>query len=70
MLTVVAQLTTTKNTITYHNAPYLSPPTFCITIVFSFSWEIKWPQEKLKTMLMQNFRMTNKEHYRMYWYFL
>ena len=31
---------------------------FCISIVFSFSWELKWPQEKLKTMLMQNFGVT------------
>ena len=27
-------------------------------------------QEKLKTMLMQNFGATNKEHYGMLWYFL
>ena len=45
-------------------------PKFCIIIVFSFSWELKWPQEKLKTMLMQNFGVTNKEHYGMLWYFL
>ena len=44
-------------------------PKFCISIVFSFSWELKWPQEKLKTMLMQNFGGTNKEHYGMLWYF-
>ena len=25
-------------------------------------------QEKLKTMLMQNFKVTNKEHYGMLWY--
>ena len=36
---------------------------------FSFSWELKWPQEKLKTMLMQNFEVTSKEHYGMSWYF-
>ena len=41
-----------------------------ISIVFSCSWELKWPQEKLKTMLMQNFGLTNKEHYCMLWYFL
>ena len=44
-------------------------PKFCISIVFSVSWELKWPQEKLKTMLMQNFGVTNKEHYGMLWYF-
>ena len=38
--------------------------------LLSFSWELKWPQEKLKTMLMQNFGVTNKEHYGMLWYFL
>ena len=27
-------------------------------------------QEKLKTMFMQNFGVTNKEHYGMLWYFL
>ena len=39
-------------------------------IVFSFSWELKWPQEKLKTMLMQNLGVTKKEHYGRLWYFL
>ena len=33
------------------------------------SWELNWPQEKLKTMLMQHFGVTNKEHYGMLWYF-
>ena len=37
-------------------------PKFCKSIFFSFSWELKWPQEKLKTMLMQNFGLTKKEH--------
>ena len=36
-----------------------------VSIVFSFSWELKWPQGKLKTMLMQNFGVTNKEYYGM-----
>ena len=40
-------------------------------MVFSFSWELKWPQGKLKTMLLQNFGVTNKESdYGMLWYFL
>ena len=39
-------------------------------LIFSSSWELKWPQEKLKTMLMQNFGATNKEHYDMSRYFL
>ena len=38
-------------------------------VVFNFSRELKWPQEKLKTMLMQNFGVINKEHYGMLWYF-
>ena len=29
----------------------------------SITWEFKWPQKKLKTMLLQNFGVTNKEHY-------
>ena len=37
---------------------------------FSFSWELKLPQEKLKTMVMQNCGVINKEHYGMLWYFL
>ena len=56
----------------YHNIPQCSlfvTPKFCISIVFSFSWELKWPQEKLKTILMQNFGVINKEHYGMLWYF-
>ena len=56
----------------YHNIPLcflIVAPKFCISIVVSFSWELKWPQEKLKTMLMQNFGVTNKEHYGMLWYF-
>ena len=37
---------------------FLSPlKTFCITIVFSFSWNDSKSQEKLKTMVMQNFRV-------------
>ena len=39
-----------------HNAHYLPPPPkFCITFVFHFSWVLQPFQEKLKTMLMQNF---------------
>ena len=30
-------------------------PQFCITFVFHFSWVLKPSQEKMKTMLMQNF---------------
>ena len=42
-----------------------------VEISFSLSlWELKWPQEELKTMLMQNFWVTNKEHYGMFWYLL
>ena len=31
------------------------PPKFCITFVFQLSWVLQLSQEKLKTMLMQNF---------------
>ena len=37
-----------------HNAPYL-PLKICITFVFHFSWVLQPSQEKLKTILMQNF---------------
>ena len=47
-------LTTPENTITYHNAPFHNARF----------------QGKLKTLLMQNFGVTNKEHYGMLWYFL
>ena len=33
----------------------ICPPKFCITFVFHFSWVLQPFQEKLKTMLMQNF---------------
>ena len=42
-------LTTPENTITYRNALYLSPPKI------QFSWELKWPQEKLKLKLKLKF---------------
>ena len=42
---------------------------FWISIVFSFSWGHFNSQEKLKTMLMQIFGVTNKEHYGMLRYF-
>ena len=51
-----------------HSAPYL-PPTRprekknAITFVFHFSWVLQPCQEKLKTMLMQNFEGANKVHY-------
>ena len=64
------KLTTQENTITYHNALCLSPtPTkFCLSIIFSFSWKLKWPQEN--TMPMENLGVggTNKEHYGMLWF--
>ena len=64
-------MTTPENTITYHNALSLSPKTFAeALIVFSFSWGHFNSQEKLKTLSMQNFGVTNKEHYDMLWYFL
>ena len=40
-----------------HNAPYSPPPptTFCITFAFHFPYVLQPSQEKLKTILMQNF---------------
>ena len=34
----------------------------------NFAWDHFNSQEKLKTMLMENFGVTNKEHYGMLWY--
>ena len=55
-----------------HNTPSYSllvTPKFCISIVFS--WGRFNSQEKLKTMLMYNFWVTNKEYnYGMLWHFL
>ena len=65
----IGQLTTPENTITYHNALCLSPQNFAQALFSaSFSWGHFNSQEKLKTMLMQNFGVTNKEHYAMVCY--
>ena len=48
---------------------FVCHPKFSISIIFSFSWGHFNSQEKLKTMLMQIFEVTNKEHYGMLWYF-
>ena len=43
---------------------FVYPKTFCISIVFNFSWDDCKSQEKLKTMLMQKkFGGVNKVHY-------
>ena len=55
------QLTTPENTISYHMHMHMHR--------FQFSWGHFNSQEKLKIMLMQNFGVTNKEHYGMLWYF-
>ena len=47
----------------YYNAPCLLSPKSNITSVFHFSWALQPSQEKLKTMLMQNFGVTNTVHY-------
>ena len=48
-----------------HNAPHYSS-TFCIAIVSNFSWVLQSSQEKLKTMVRQNFGGVNKVHYGLY----
>ena len=35
-------------------------PKFYISIVFNFPWDSQLPQERFKTMFMQNFRETTK----------
>ena len=57
-------LLTSNTTIAYHNALFVTQ-IFFMSIVFSFSWELKWPQEKMKTMLTQNFW---GEKQRVLWY--
>ena len=40
----------------YYNTLYLSLQTFAhASIVFIFSWDLQWSQEKLETILTQNF---------------
>ena len=41
----------------------------CITIVFLFSWDLQWSQEKLKTILMQNSGGTKRVLW-CFWYWL
>lgn len=48
-----------------HKEPFLSPPpqkTFCVIIVFDFSWDDCYASDKLETMVMLNFG-GNKVHY-------
>ena len=61
----VLLLTTPENTITYHDTVLLvTPPKFCISTVFQFLLGPFNSQEKLKTVLMQNFGgVTNKQYY-------
>ena len=63
------KLTTPENSKTYHNALCLSPPKFCISIFFSFSWELKWPQEKLKLKLEWSIgmRRSHRSRARVFW---
>ena len=67
---LVKGLTTPENTITYHNALCLSPQNFAEALFSVSPGAISNSQEKLKTILMQKFGVTNKEHYGMLWYFL
>ena len=48
----------------YHNTLCLPLQNFSQAL-FSlyFCWDLQWSQEKLETMLMRNFRGTNKEYY-------
>ena len=63
----MGKLTTTENTTTYHilliiQCSLFVFSKFCIIIVFSFSWELKCPQEKPKKNLKnQNGQLGNSE---------
>jgi len=59
-ITVTGQLPEKFQLTTPENTQIPKYPKFCINIVFSFSWGLKWPQEKLKTMLVQNFGLQRK----------
>ena len=65
-------VSTTDHSRKYHNIPWYSllAAKLYISIVFSFAWGHFNSQEKLKTMRMQNFGVTNKEYYGMLLYFL
>ena len=41
----------------------LPTPNFYIIIVFNFYWVLQSPQEKSKTMVMENFWGADKVHY-------
>ena len=62
-LQVEAQERSLYGTSTFPIMHLICPPKFCITFVFHFSWVLQPSQEKLKTMLMQNFLGVNKVHY-------
>ena len=49
---------------------FVSHPKILHKHCLQFLLGVKTAQEKLKTMLMQTFGVTNKEHYGMLWYFL
>ena len=52
----------------YGHPPLITNSFLCsrgnpLPLLDSVPWEFEWPQKKLKTMLLQNFGVTNKEHY-------
>ena len=44
-----------------------APSKFYISVAFIFSWDHNKSQEKMETMLLQNFGGTNKEYYGIFW---
>ena len=57
LATTTATRTSKKQyaTFTFPTMHLICTPKFCITFVFHFSWVVQPSQEKLKTMLLQNF---------------
>ena len=47
----------------YHNTLYLSLQNFAQAFFFILSWDLQWSQERLETMLLQNFGGTKTEYY-------
>ena len=43
-----------------NNSTFIVPPKFCVSIIFNLSWGDCKSQEKLKTMLVQDFEGTTK----------
>ena len=78
MNSIIIQSSSRHQWATFKNTKilFVCPPKFCINVVSIFSWDSQWSQEKIKTMLMQNFGGQTKSimvfllcKQRVLWYF-